>query len=451
MYQDFHKRVLIVTPNWPPVAHPDMHRVRMSVPYLEEFGWRPTILAVKPRYVEGIKDDNLLKSVPRGLSAIWTSALPAEITRPVGLGSLALRALPFLYRAGAKALASETFDLVYFSTTLFPVLALGPIWKRKFGVPFAIDLQDPWINSYHKDSQGQTPPGGKLKHNFHQLIARKFEPKVMKNVSQIIVVSPAYAETLQRRYSWLSDSQFTTLPFGAPENDFQLLPKLRITQNIFDPHDGFIHWVYVGRGGADLGSALRLLFRAISQERQRSPDNWCRIRLYFIGTDYAAAGHGKETVKPIADSLGVGDLVVELTDRQPYFEALASLNAADALLIIGSDSPGYTPSKLYPYVLAKRPILALLHHSSPAVEIFKTCGCGELVEIGRSDSESELLAVRAAVRRLLIGQPNCCATDWTQFSRYTAREMTRTQCQVFDRALNDRLTHVIDRHMAVRK
>ena len=41
-------RVLIVSPHFPPVNAPDHQRVRMSLPYLGEFGWEGHVLAVVP-------------------------------------------------------------------------------------------------------------------------------------------------------------------------------------------------------------------------------------------------------------------------------------------------------------------------------------------------------------------------------------------------------------------
>jgi hypothetical protein len=57
-------RVLIVSPHFPPVNAPDHQRVRMSLPYLGEFGWEAHVLAVDPRYVEGFRDPGLLQTVP---------------------------------------------------------------------------------------------------------------------------------------------------------------------------------------------------------------------------------------------------------------------------------------------------------------------------------------------------------------------------------------------------
>ncbi len=121
------RRVLIVSPHFPPVNAPDHQRVRMSLPYFEEFGWRPTVLAVRADCVEGATLDPLLdRTVPAGTEVIRVGALPVRWTRRLaGWGDWRWRAWPFLWRAGSRTLARERFDLVYFSTTMFAAMASG--------------------------------------------------------------------------------------------------------------------------------------------------------------------------------------------------------------------------------------------------------------------------------------------------------------------------------------
>src|SRR5437016_530823 len=105
-------KVLIVSPHFPPVNAPDHQRVRMSLPYLKEFGWEATVLAVRFDSIEGAVVDSLLeRSIPDDLNVIRVGALPVSATRRVGLGNLSLRALPFLWRAGNRLLSQGTFDL----------------------------------------------------------------------------------------------------------------------------------------------------------------------------------------------------------------------------------------------------------------------------------------------------------------------------------------------------
>lgn len=429
------RRVLIVSPHFPPINAPDHQRVRMSLPYFEEFGWRPTVLAVRPEEVEGTDDPLLAQTLPADLEIVRTGALSVRWTRQLGLGSLALRALPAFWRAGNRLLARERFDAVYFSTTMFAVMALGPLWRRRFGVPYVLDFQDPWVQDYYDQPGAGPPPGGRLKHGFNQWLARRLEPLAMAAVSEVISVSPAYVETLRARYPTLAADRCTVLPFGAPERDWELLAALNVRQTVFDPGDGRRHWVYVGRGGEDMAPALRLLFTAVAEARRRDPEAWSGLRMNFVGTSYAPGDRAARTVEPLARACGVGDLVEERTARVPYFEALQLLRQSDAILVVGSDSPSYSASKLYPCLLARRPLLALLHEDSPAVEILQRWCAGPVVRFRPGEMARVTAAMHTALQETLAAEP-AADLDLTRFAaEHGARAVTARQCEVFDRAL----------------
>ena len=430
------RRVLIVSPHFPPINAADHQRVRMSLPYFEEFGWKPTVLAVRPQDVEGTDDPLLERTLPPGVEVVRTGALPVRWTRRLGLGSLALRALPAFWRAGNRLLARERFDAVYFSTTMFAIMALGPLWKRRFGVPYILDFQDPWIEDYYERPGAPPPPGGRFKHGFTRWLAHTLEPRAMAAVSEVIAVSPAYVETLRARYPALGADQFTVLPFGAPERDFEILPILGVRQAVFDPDDGLCHWVYVGRGGGDMAAALRLLFTALAEARYRNPEMWSKLRLHFVGTSYAPEGQAEKTVEPVARACGVADLVEERTSRVPYYEALQLLRQSHAILVIGSDSAAYSASKLYPCLLARRPLLALLHTSSPAVDILRRGGVEQIVTFDPADVTASMAAMHAALEKTFAGTGGAPAFDAPRFSaEHGARAVTARQCEVFNRAV----------------
>lgn len=436
------RRVLIVSPHFPPTNAPDHQRIRVALPYLNEFGWEAEILAVQPHHVPHPVDPKLAESLPTGLPIIRTTALPRQCTNWFGLGNVGWRCLPYFQQQGDLLLKTKPFDLVFFSTTIFPVMTLGKRWYRRFGVPYVLDFQDPWNSSYHLNGstpkqKNNHPPGGWLKYGITQLLARLCEPQAMQAVSHIISVSPTYPEILQQRYSWLHSDQFMVLPFGAPEHDFAQLHQLNIRQSIFDPSDGKKHWVYVGRGGADMATALRILFLGIQSSRQCYPDLWRDIQLHFVGTSYAPDHLAVKTVEAIAQDYGVADLVAEHTHRIPYFEAQQLLVESDAIIMIGSDDPSYTASKLYPCVLAKKPILAIFHEQSSAVEILNRCRVGRVLTfaqgISPTNRRSEITAYLDELLRLPRHyQPSTC---WDAFHPYTAREMTRQLCAVFEQTV----------------
>ena len=429
--------VLIVSPHFPPINAADHQRIRMSLSYLHHFNWDAHVLAVHPEFIQCSNDPFLAKTIPNSIPVTYTKALSTQFTQKIGLGNLGLRSYPYLLKTGAVLLEQDKFDLVYFSTTVFISMALGKQWKKRFGVPYVLDFQDPWLSDYYNKSGSPSPPGGKLKYGFSQLIARFLEPEAVSQANHIISVSPAYPAVLQQRYPYLNPTQFTVLPFGASEQDFDLLPTLDVQQSIFDPKDGKRHWVYVGRAGYDMQMSLRSLFGAIQCDRQQNPDRWQSIKLHFIGTSYAPGDRAVKTVEPIAQEFQVDDLVEEQTHRIPYFEALQTLVDSDAIILIGSDDPGYTASKLYPCILARKPILAIFHQDSSVVSILKQCQAGEAVTFQTGDRPQDLLpAIQEKLQNWLsFPKGHEPLTDWNAFQPYTAYEMTRKQCEIFDRCL----------------
>src|SRR5436189_1476130 len=96
------RRLLMISPHFPPDSSAGTHRVRLLAPHLAEFGWTPTVLTVAEQDYEGRIDSELASLVPRGLEVVRSRALPVRLTRPFGLGDLGLRALPALWRTAGK-------------------------------------------------------------------------------------------------------------------------------------------------------------------------------------------------------------------------------------------------------------------------------------------------------------------------------------------------------------
>ena len=118
----------------------------------------------------------------------------------------------------------------------------------------------------------------------------------------------------------------------------------------------------------------------------------------------------------------------------PYFEALQLLKDANLVVVIGSDDAQYTASKIYPCVLAQKALVAVVHEASSVGPLLTRLRAGEVVTF--SPSAAALAAATDAcvesVERLFDAGLAPPPTDWAAFEPFTAREMTRRQCALFD-------------------
>lgn len=427
------KKVLIISPNFPPVNAADMHRVRQSIAFFRQMGWESTVVAVEPAFIEMSTDPILLETLPADADIIRIPAWKASSTRKFGLGNIGYRSLSAYYKTGSRLLKSGKYDLVYFSTTAFPVMVLGRIWKRKFSVPFIIDMQDPWRNDFYLDKpKSERPPKFWMAYRMDKYM----EAFAMKKVDGIISVSEGYPKTLIERYQNIRPEMCSVIPFGGAGIDFEILGKTDLKNNLFNKEDGNINLVYIGRGGHDMNLAVSSIFHALKNGLSTQPEVFNRIRLFFVGTSYAADGKGIKTIEPQAEKLGVGHLVTEITDRLPYFEAMKVLKDADLLVIPGSTDTNYTASKLYPYILANKPLLAVFNENSSVVDILKKTKAGVCVTFHNDDLPGDCgERVLKALKDLLEKLPFTPETDWTEFEPYSAREAARRQVEFFNKTI----------------
>jgi hypothetical protein len=421
------KRLLIISPYFAPLNTPDMQRVRTSLPYFKQNDWEVEIVTVDTQYLDAPTDELLLQTIPADIKIHTVKALKKQLTAKFGFGAIAFRAYWFYRKKVDELLKAKKFDLVYFSTTQFPICALGIHWKKRFGVPYVIDMQDPWYSTYYDDKQ-QRPPKYKLIYTLHKYL----EAATMKQVGGLISVSESYIIDLKNRYPQIANVPSATITFGSFEPDIDLAIK---NKSVFTSllHPNYKNIVYIGRGGVDMHKAITPVFKVFKQLITDDPDVYNNVKLYFIGTSYAPADEGAATILPLARQFGIEDNVIEITNRVSYFHTLATLLQADALFIPGSDDPRYSPSKLYPYLLAKKPLLAIFNPQSSGLNILNDYG----VQGYSYTSQDIETPIKSFFSDLLAGTLTAPAYKADGVDKYTAETTTQKQCELFDRVISN--------------
>jgi hypothetical protein len=423
------KKLLIISPYFPPANTADMQRVRMSLPYFKQFGWEAEVVCVDQEYTDAPNDELLTESVPIDTKIHFVKAFDKGWTSKIGIGGISYRSWWFFRKKVNKLLTEQKFDLIYFSTTQFQICPLGAYWKRKFKVPYVIDMQDPWHSEYYKNKPKEQRP---KKYWFSYRINKFLEPIAMKQVDGLISVSEKYIEILQQRYPQISQIPAYTITFGAFEPDLKIASQ---NQNKFGDllEPGFKSIVYIGRGGMDMHNAIKPFFEVLRNGLTNDPKLFDKIKVYFIGTSYAPMGEGIPTILPLAKQYNLEKSVVEITDRVGYYHTITTLQRADALFIPGSDDPNYTASKIYPYLLTFKPLLAIFNSQSSAMHILKEYGVQNICSFDKTPDIHEKISI--FLRQIINSDSNVVEYNPLAVEKYSAQMMTKHECDLFNRVI----------------
>ena len=413
------KRVLIISPYFIPFNTPDMQRVRMSLPYFKSLGWEAEVVAVDPKFSEFNQEPLLSQTIPTDIKIHYVKALSKVRTMKFGLGSIAIRSLKFYHKKVSELLSTKSFDLVYFSTTQYPVCVLGSIWKRKFRIPYIIDVQDPWHTDYYKNKPRAERP---KKYWFSYRLNKYLEPMAMKNCDGLISVSKTYLDELTSRYPQLEQIPKSVITFGYSEIDQQTANKI-IVQH--DKNKGQFSLLYTGVLGSMMLRSLNVLFGALKQSLTFKD----KFELKFVGTSYAPGKTAKKTAEPVFKKYDLQSNITEETNRIGLLETIRSLQNADGLVIIGTDDPAYTASKIYPYLQSRKPILAILHPDSVAYHFLKTVSNAIVIKLSASLEETSQ-QISEYLQRVMLKQ--ALHLNESIFESFSAKRLTEKQVELFN-------------------
>jgi hypothetical protein len=158
--------------------------------------------------------------------------------------------------------------------------------------------------------------------------------------------------------------------------------------------------------------------------------------VHFVGTGSSPDDPQGHRVLPRAQKFNLGQMVSEHPHRVGYIDALNHLEQSNAVLVIGSTERHYTPSKVFQAMLSKRPVFALLHAESTAVDMIRTARAGRVLTL----TEEAMPApdrIAAELRDLICAPAHDLqAANMAAFEPYSARQSARALAQALDLALD---------------
>ncbi len=374
-------KVLIVCYYWPPAGGPGVQRWLKFATYLPEFDIEPLVFVPEnPSYP--ITDTSLVKEIPDGIRVIkqpifepygWASLFSKKKTKRISSGLIQKRQKQsllerlFLWIRGnffipdarkywvkpsvntlTKIIREEGIKTIVTTGPPHSVHLIGLQLKQKLELQWLADFRDPWTSiGYH----------GKLKLTKAAQRKHKSLEKQVLNAADKLVVTSA---TTQKEFEQLTPTPIEVITNGY-DGDFT---PLELDEDFTLSH---------------IGSLLTdrnpvVLWKVLQELCAENPLFKAKLKIQLAGV----VGHG---VKESIAAHGLTESVALL--GYVAHEAVITLQRKSQLLLLleidAKETQGIIPGKLFEYLHARRPILAIGPKKWEAGRILKETQAGHSV------------------------------------------------------------------------
>ena len=408
-------KILIITYYWPPAGGSGVQRWLRFAKYLQDFGITPVIYTIdNPDYA--LVDNSLKNEVPENVEVlkypIWEpnnilSFLKSK-EKQTSAGFLNpnpsffekklqyIRANYFIPDARkfwikpsvkflSKYLKNNEIDVIISTGPPHSLHLIAEQLQKKLKIKWIADFRDPWtdIDYFH---QLPLTEKSKIKH-------KELEHEVLQNADAILVVG----KTMKEKFKPFSKN-IHVITNGFDDVDFGSILNL----------DKKFTFTHIGLMNADRNPKLlwKVFADLIKEDAQFEAD----LQINLIG---------KVSPEVIQDLKTLGLLnQVKLTDYLPHNEVLQHQNSAQILLLAVNNVPsskGIITGKIFEYLLARRPILAIAPTDGDLAEIINTTNSG--VVVGFSDEENLKKSILKYYQNFKEGSLNIESKNIDQFHR----------------------------------
>ncbi|HEY5799583.1 MAG TPA: glycosyltransferase [Burkholderiaceae bacterium] len=370
------KRVLMIAYHFPPQAGSSgVQRTLRFSQYLPEFGWEPTILTAHPRAyprIEGAQE----MDTPKVYRAF---ALDASRHLAVKGRYLQASALPDRWSSwwlGAVPLGLHLarrlrFDAIWSTYPIATAHMIGHTLARRTGLPWLADFRDP-----------MTEPGFPPDPRMHRAYG-KVERATLAQCTRAVFTTRGARAAYLANFTTCQPERLHVIENGYDEADFVSveqapLAKDRARRPFTLLHSGI---VYPSERDPDA------LFGALADLKRTGMLAPASFRLVLRAPVHV------EALRAALARHGVADLV-EIAPPLPYREALREMLAADALLVLqAANCNNQIPAKLYEYLRAQRPIVALTDDAGDTAQLLRAAGVQAIAPLDARARIAQLLPV----------------------------------------------------------
>jgi glycosyltransferase involved in cell wall biosynthesis len=421
------KKALIITYYWPPAGGSGVQRWLKFVKYFRDFGIEPVVYTVEnPNYP--IVDESLSNDIPEGIEIlkqpIWepnnlfaffgkkktesagfinpNPSLFGKILQYIRANYFIPDARKFWIKPSTKYLKnylkSNKINVVITTGPPHSMHLIGLNLKKELSIKWLADFRDPWTEI---DYFQQLPLTKKAIKKHHSL-----EKEVLENADAVLVVG----KTMREKFSKFNSNAVTiTNGFDGEisETSVELDTKFTVT--------------HIGLMNADRNP--KMLWEVLSEIIADNKEFAADIELKLIGT---------------ADASVIADISkyqlsknVKVIDYVTHDKVMEFQKKSQVLLLIVNNVPsanGIITGKIFEYLVAKRPILAIAPLNGDLAEIISETNSGLVVDF--EDKHALKIAILDLYTKFKQGNLTVESKNIGQFHR---KELTRKVSELINK------------------
>ena len=422
---------------FPPIVDAGAFRPLAFARYLPEFGYDTTVLS-RPDFANFPLDPAQLATLPASTHIErltlgfedswkehfrrrfrWLSPVERLMGRPAGsvADALAWRVarrhehrpweigwMEPAVEAGLKLIAAHRPDAIIATAPPYESLKAGCLLHERTGVPLIVDYRDPW-------TFGQPWIVRSEQHLRDEL---KWEARVMREASRAIVVTPSMQRTMREMYPDRSDDIRLIM------NGYEDFPDSGVSPPASPLTISYVGTVMDRRLPKVFYDALRTL-------RDKHPAIAADLRIRLVGPNQCPY-----SVEDRLRAEGV-DSIVTFAGPVGHQQSRDAMRTSHALLHIEPVAGYAVSSKMFEYLRAERPIIAMVLSGSDDELFLQKSGAGENVGLESPDG-----LVGALIRTWERWRKDDLriAVDMTWLKQFQRREQVGELAKLLDEVVN---------------
>lgn len=364
-------RALLIAFHFPPMqGSSGLQRTLGFARHLPACAWTPIVLSARPGAYPSV-DESQAGLLPKGLTVVRAFCL--DTARHLAFrgrypGFLAvpdrwISWVPAAVVVGLRAVRRYRPDVIWSTYPLASSHIVGRILSGLTNIPWIADFRDPMVEQNPRTG-AWAPPDPKVR-----ATRLKIEKACVEKAAALVFCTDWARDICTSRHAASDNFRFHVISNGYEESSFQAAekalqgrPKTADASMITLLHSGTIYPT------ADRDP--RPFFDAVAALKQENGISGSTLRVILRATGHDDQFRSLLTERDISD-------IVRLEPPLPYVEALAEMLSVDGLILFqGYTSNPAIPAKLYEYLRARKPILALVDESGSTVQLLRELATG---------------------------------------------------------------------------